>query len=374
MKIGVFGGSFDPVHTGHLLMAREAAEAAGLDKVLFMPTRVQPFKQGGAVASAQDRLAMLRAATADDPLFGVTEVETGREGVSYTIDSLLLLAGQLGEDAKLWFIVGTDMFLMVEQWHRHEELLRGFAFVALCRPGFDDGALADAAQRYRKTYGTECILAQNTRFDVSSTDIRARVGEGKSISYLVPDPVRCHIREHRLYVRQGNVDIEAIEADLRAHMKPSRLEHTMRTRSLALALAAQWGVDARKAELAALLHDIAKDSTQPGNNLGHGPEAARMAREAYGIEDEEVLNAIRYHTTGRAGMGKLELVVFLADTLEEGRCYKGVERLRGLVREDLYGGALAVLTELQDYVDRSGYERSPDSTAAITWLEGLLYN
>jgi nicotinate-nucleotide adenylyltransferase len=201
-KIGVYGGSFDPVHIGHLLMAREAAEAAGLDKVLFMPTHIQPFKQDAEVSADADRLTMLKAVTEGSALFGVTEVETQRQGVSYTIDSLELLKASLyrgGEDTEIYFILGTDMFLMLEQWHRAEELLRTFAFVALYRPGYKDEALKDAAEKYRSTYGTKVIIAENTRFDVSSTMIRSRVRDGKSIAYLVPKFVDRYIHERGLY-------------------------------------------------------------------------------------------------------------------------------------------------------------------------------
>jgi nicotinate-nucleotide adenylyltransferase len=202
VKIGVFGGSFDPVHIGHLLMAREAAEAAELDKVLFMPTFIQPFKQDAQVSAAEDRITMLRAVTESNRLFGVTEVETERQGVSYTIDSLeLLQASKEPEDGdtEIYFILGTDMFLMLEQWHRAEELLGKFAFVALHRPGYKDGELKAAAEKYRNAYGTKVVVAENTRFDVSSTMIRKRVSEGRSIAYLVPKFVDRYIHERGLY-------------------------------------------------------------------------------------------------------------------------------------------------------------------------------
>jgi nicotinate-nucleotide adenylyltransferase len=204
MKIGVYGGSFDPVHLGHLLMAREAAEAAGLDSVLFMPTHIQPFKQDAEVSADADRIAMLKAATRGNPLFTVSEVETDRKGVSYTIDSLdEIRAASAGEGegagAELYFILGTDMFLMLEQWYRAEDLLQSYAFIALYRPGYKDEALRSAAEKYRGKYGTKVIIAENTRFDVSSTMIRKRIQAGKSIAYLVPEEVDTFIREDGLY-------------------------------------------------------------------------------------------------------------------------------------------------------------------------------
>jgi nicotinate-nucleotide adenylyltransferase len=202
-KIGVFGGSFDPVHIGHLLMAREAAEAAELDKVLFMPTHIQPFKQDAQVTPDADRLAMLHAVTAGKEMFSVSEVETDRQGVSYTIDSLEEIKASYeagGTETALYFILGTDMFLMLEQWYRAEDLLRTYAFVTFSRSGHEEGALEKAAENYKSTYGTKVIIAESTRFDVSSTMIRNRVREGRSITFLVPAEVEIYVRAHGLYL------------------------------------------------------------------------------------------------------------------------------------------------------------------------------
>jgi nicotinate-nucleotide adenylyltransferase len=167
-----------------------------------MPTHIQPFKQDAKVSADADRLAMLHAVTAGQELFGVSEAETNRQGVSYTLDSLEEIQASYerdGVDAELFFILGTDMFLMLGQWHRAEELLRKFAFVTFGRSGYDDESLKEAAERYRSSYGTKVIIADSTRFDVSSTMIRKRVHEGKSIAFLVPKFVDAYIHEHGLY-------------------------------------------------------------------------------------------------------------------------------------------------------------------------------
>jgi ribosome silencing factor RsfS/YbeB/iojap len=155
-----------------------------------------------------------------------------------------------------------------------------------------------------------------------------------------------------------------------ASEEPRRYEHTLRVTEMAGQLALLNGVDADKAKIAALLHDISKDCTSPGNNLSHAGDAARLMRSAYGVEDEDILNAVRYHTTGRAGMSKLEMVIFLADTLEPTRTYDGVGRLRDLALRDLRAGTLETLKELNIYLIKNGAEPAKDSLDAIAWLEG----
>jgi putative nucleotidyltransferase with HDIG domain len=169
------------------------------------------------------------------------------------------------------------------------------------------------------------------------------------------------------------IGIPEIDEIVRARLKPSRYGHTKGTLALALELAALYGEDEDNVAAAALFHDIAKDSTKPDNNLRHGPEAADIVRDEYGVTNEDVLNAIRYHTTGRAGMSRLELIIFLADTLEPGRTYEGVERLRSLVYEDLHKGALEVLRELNIYLQKNDFEPAKDSIEAIEWLEREIY-
>jgi nicotinate-nucleotide adenylyltransferase len=197
-RIGVLGGTFDPVHYGHLLLAEGAERAAFLDKVLFMPTHIQPFKQDARVTDDADRVAMLRLAIAGDEKFEVTDVELKRGGVSYTIDSLRRLHAEYGEaEAKWFFIVGADMYLSLGKWREHDSLMREFAFVVGRRPG--QYRTEEATERYRREYGTAIVTADNAWADVSSTEIRRRVASGEDIGGLTPDPVIRYIEEHGLY-------------------------------------------------------------------------------------------------------------------------------------------------------------------------------
>jgi ribosome silencing factor RsfS/YbeB/iojap len=171
----------------------------------------------------------------------------------------------------------------------------------------------------------------------------------------------------------ANTGIDGLAGALalvRAKESPDRYEHTARVLEMAASLAERFGADEDRAMLAALFHDICKDCARPGNDLAHAGEAAGLMESEYGIGDEDILNAVRYHTTGRAHMSLLELVIFLADTLEPSRAYEGVSRLRGFVYDDIHKGALEVLRELNKYLIDSGAEPAEDSLDAIRWLEG----
>jgi HD superfamily phosphohydrolase YqeK len=152
-------------------------------------------------------------------------------------------------------------------------------------------------------------------------------------------------------------------------MSAHRYEHTQSVLRMALSMAKRFGENEDKTRLAALFHDYCKDSGAKDNNLLHGGQASDILREEYGVDDADVLNAVRYHTTGRKGMSRLEMIVFLADTLEPGRTYEGVEILRDLAFKDLETGVLRVLKELEVYLVKNGLAMTPDSVEAIEWLE-----
>ena len=198
-KIGILGGTFDPVHYGHLLLAESVREQAELDKILFMPTHIQPFKQDIPVSPDADRIMMLALALKGDKNFVVTRVEIDDPEISYTILSLEKLREELAEDTKIYFITGSDMFINIEKWHRSEDLLRQFSFIVGMRAGDSRDEVEELANRWNKDFGTEVIRTENPICEISSTDIRSRVSEKRSIRYLVPENVREYIYEANLY-------------------------------------------------------------------------------------------------------------------------------------------------------------------------------
>lgn len=180
LRIGLFGGTFDPVHHGHLIMARDVMESDKLDKVIFIPCACSPHKQGGPVASDQMRLAFLRLAVADEPGFEVSDWELKRGGVSYTIDTVLHFRVQM-PGAEFFWLVGEDQAARLESWHRIGELRELITF------------------RFMQREGAEVPGSIGRRLDLSSTEIRERIMRGASVRYLLPEPVRLEILRWGVY-------------------------------------------------------------------------------------------------------------------------------------------------------------------------------
>jgi nicotinate-nucleotide adenylyltransferase len=191
MRLGIFGGTFDPPHVGHLIVAQDAAVALDLDRVLFVPAGTPPHKRDRALTAGDIRLAMIRAATAGNGRFDVDALELERgEGPSYTVDTLRALADR-HPGAELWLLIGCDQWDEFSTWRASEEVLRLASVGVMSRGGEERGPGPESRDRVR--------FIDVTRIDVSSTEIRRRVGVGESVRYLVPDPVIEIIFRERLY-------------------------------------------------------------------------------------------------------------------------------------------------------------------------------
>ena len=187
MRTGVFGGSFDPVHRGHLWVARQAAKALQLDQVLFIPARLQPLKSGGPHAASEHRVAMLRAAVADEDGFVVDERELSRPGPSFTVDTLRALKLERPQDP-LFLLVGADAARELPRWHEVAEVQRLATIAVVPRPGGDIPLLPPSA-----------VPLAIEPLDVSATSVRSAVAGGQAIDHLVPKAVADYIASHRLY-------------------------------------------------------------------------------------------------------------------------------------------------------------------------------
>lgn len=186
MRLGIFGGSFDPPHVGHLLVGADALDALELERLVFVPAAVQPLKAGQASAAPQHRLAMVRLLAGDDARFSVDPIEIERQGLSYTVDTLAAFAERYPE-AERFFVVGTDVLASFGQWREPEKVLR-LATVAVMQRQGDSGPVPRGAVR-----------VETRRVDVSSTEIRERVRTGRTIRGFVPEAVAAYIAEQRLY-------------------------------------------------------------------------------------------------------------------------------------------------------------------------------
>jgi nicotinate-nucleotide adenylyltransferase len=213
MRIGLFGGTFDPIHWGHLRSAEEVSETFRLDRVLFIPASIPPHKTDQPTTPARDRLQMVRLAVARNPRFKVSTVEIARAGVSYSVDTIRHFARKMGKGDALFFIIGLDAFREIGSWKDFTELFPLCNFIVTSRPGSKDtdpllGTGVAVKRRfcydfkegnYRHRSGTRILFTKLADIAISASEIRARAKEGKSIRYLVPSAVETYIQKQGLY-------------------------------------------------------------------------------------------------------------------------------------------------------------------------------
>lgn len=372
-RIAVFGGSFHPVHSGHIALAKHAKEVLSLDRVLFVVDRIPPHKTLADGASDAQRVEMLRLAVANEPDFSVETLELEREGTSYTVDTLTELHAR-EPDAEFYFLMGSDMLLSFHTWRKPEEIAKLATLVCTIREG-QSGGETEAAVDLTQRYNARIILLDQVS-PLSSTEVRSRIHDAKPITGLVEAE-----QEHYIYLNgcYEPKELMPMYARLHAELKPHRMEHTAYVVQTAIALAERFHVDPKKARLAALLHDCAKsfseeqliryaDTEPPILPILHAPAGADYAKNVYGVEDEEVLRAIRLHTTGDAGMSDLEKVVYLADMIEPSRSYEGVNEIRNAT--DLNTMMRLALSRSIWYIKERNFEVHPATQRALEDLGG----
>ncbi len=196
--IGILGGTFDPIHRGHLCIAKASLDSGGMSKVLLMPAKVSPFKLGREMASEEDRLEMARLTAEQDPLIEVSRLEIEAEGVSYTFRTLNMLH-KLHPYERYWLIVGSDQFLNLESWYKGKDILEEYQIILAPRPGYRMEEIDDRIKRYTTAFGTAVRVVRNDMLDISSTEIKQKIQAGKSIRDMVIPEVEQYINEHGLY-------------------------------------------------------------------------------------------------------------------------------------------------------------------------------
>ncbi len=213
MRIGLFGGTFNPIHLGHLRAAVEVQEAFGLDRVLLVPSAHPPHKDAKDVAEALDRLEMVRLAVKRVPLLEASDVELGRPGPSYTIETLAHFQNHFGEQSAIHFIVGLDAFSEITTWKSYKQLFATAHFIVMARPGSNIKDLQGFIHRHisedyqydpmfnRFTHSQWCSIycIKVTHLDISATEIRERIRQDRSARFLVPDSVEGFIKDNELY-------------------------------------------------------------------------------------------------------------------------------------------------------------------------------
>ena len=388
-RIGIYGGTYNPPHMGHVQAAQYACQALQLDRLLMVPTNVSPHKQlADNSPTAQQRLQMVSLAAQGIPSIEASDVELRREGPSYTWQTVAAFREQY-PDAKLFLLMGTDMFLCFDSWKEPQHILKNAALAVFYRGQADEVSQINDQKQKLEAMGAEIYLVNNPVLDISSTELRRMLVLRCASEYLHPAVERL-IYNHGFYGtgrELRNLSLEQLQEAVVSLLKPNRVAHVMGCRQAAEALAKRWGADETDAARAALLHDITKALDGPhqltlSRSYGmildafssrnpktlHALTGSWVAERIFG-ENEAVVNAIASHTTGKPGMNLLEMIIYVADYMEPNRDFPGVEELRALAYSDLKAALKLGLNMTITLLRQQGREVSPESAQTLAWLK-----
>lgn len=335
MKIGVLGGTFNPFHIGHLNIVKEIDSVEHFDKVLFVPTGVSYMKTD--VLPAIHRYNMTKMSI-EGTNYEVSDIDIKRKGNTYTKDTIIDIQNMY-PGAEICFIIGTDTLYMIEKWFDYRFILSNVKLCVYQRKVDENEALDSIVERFKHEYKALIKMYDFDAIDISSSFIRNSIKSG-NVEQVKPYIASCimpYIEEHNIY---KDLTPEEIINRLQKDLKPTRITHSLGVRDMAVKLGNIYGCDIDKCERAALLHDCAKYlSTEEKidicnrwhveisevelNNpeLLHSKAGALRAAEEYGIDDPDIINAVYYHTVGKADMSLLEKIIFVSDYIEVGRTH-----------------------------------------------------
>ncbi len=351
MKIGVFGGSFDPIQKEHKNIALEAIKTLSLDKLIVVPAYVPPFKEKKKLANFDDRVEMVKLAFKDVEKVEVSMIEYNPSSPNYTYITMNELKNEYPNSA-LYLIFGEDCLLSFDRWKKPKEIAKVCSIVPFMR--CENGtSKADKNKNYKKfliecdelskKYNVEVLPMKYFSTNTSSTAVRVASIFGMELESYVESEIADYIYARHLY------NNPKVSKGLN-YLKKSRKEHSFYVTKMAISVANKYGLNEEKIILACGLHDVAKYLDKNSNELEgfdfkkyedvpnqvlHQYTGEFVARQVIGETDNDVLNAIKYHTSGRANMSMLEKVVFLSDMLEETRDFPSIKKLRKLFYEDI---------------------------------------
>ncbi len=398
MRILLYGGTFDPPHNGHLHNLTLAARRVRPDRVIVMPAGVPPHKAASRTPAAV-RLEMCQcfqqmAGSPEIPEVEICdwEIRQAQQGIKNYTDLTISMLAESYPGAKLYLAVGSDMLLSFDRWYNWQHLLKNCQLVVVSREAMDRADLLEKAAQLDPE-GGRILFADGAALPMSSSQIRARKQHGDHCADALPEFVQHIIEREGLYPimkenEHNGLTIQQAQELAKSRLSAKRYQHTENVKNMAVELANIHGADPDKAALAAWLHDTAKempkdqllqilqDNAIIKNNPAQRPEpvwhgicAEILARTQWGVTDQEVLDAVECHTTGRPGMTKLDKVLFLADMTSAERNWPGVDDLRALERKDLDAAMLAALEQTIAFVKQKGNAVDPMSAAAYDDLK-----
>lgn len=374
MKIGILGGTFDPIHNVHVEMAKAAKIQYNLDKVYLMPSAKLPHKDNNMITDSIHRINMINLAVEELENIEFSDFEMQLDEVTYTAITLEKFKDKHIDD-ELFFIMGSDSIAAFLSWFQPEKIVSLAKLLVVKRDDESADIMEEKISEIENMFNIEIGVISMNSSSISSSDIR--LNKDNNLKNLVPVKVYEYIIEHDLYKdihinRAWNVN--KIIKDLEHVLKPSRMKHTMGVAKTAKEMAESFGVNPNKAYLAGILHDCAKNLDdnrlfnmcseknipvtkfeEKSRFLLHAKIGEYLAENKYGISDKEVLSAIRWHTTGKANMSNLEKIVFCADYIEPNRyIQKNLEFLRSICNKDLDLLTYSILRDTIQYLTDKG--------------------
>lgn len=390
-KIGILGGTFDPFHKGHFMLAKTAYEQFALDEVWIMPNGNPPHKREIQQTPLEIRSEMIRRAIDKVPYMVLCEHESSETSYHFTYQTLSEFQELYPED-QFYFIIGADSLWDFPTWRKPEVIAGLCTLLVACR---DEAGILEIRQKIRELeerYQAKCLIMNSPKVDAASSEIRQMVSEGKDVSCYVGEEVFAYLKQQKLYgagekgVSMVEYDLKALQKKMKEELSEDRFEHTLGVMYTAESLAMCYGADMTKAAVAGLLHDCAKciPNTQKiklckkngleitpmeekNPSLLHAKLGAYLAEKTYGVEDPEILSAIRWHTTGKPEMSLLDMIIYLADYIEPNRdkapdlkkirklCFENIEEALYEVLEGTLG-YLSKRPEMIDPMTRNSYE------------------
>lgn len=386
MKICISGGTFDPIHKGHIEIAKIALSQFNLDKVIFMPTGNSYMKSD--VTPSIHRYNMLKLAIEGIDKFEISDLEIKRAGYTYTKDTVVFFKENYPDD-ELYFLIGTDTLFMLEKWYMPEYLFKNLIFIVAKRGDADSVA---KAEELKEKFNADIRFMHNDIIDISSTEIREEF-DNKSYdefnNRFFDKKVFEYIKENHLYKEMNDAEMITL---LSKELKESRLMHTFGVIDTATSLAKAYQADIKKCERAALLHDCAKympledmiaicernfvelnDLEKSNDSLLHAKAGACLAYEKYGIKDKEILDAIKYHTTGKPDMSLIEKIIFVSDFIEPGRTHsEKLPMYRMIAMADINLVCMNILKDTLDYLESLNEEFDPLTKETYIFYKDLI--
>ena len=358
MRIGIFGGTFNPPHIGHLKIANAIADKLKLQKVLIIPAAIPPHKEAHDLASGEDRLKMCEMTFGGNHRYLISDLELRRAGRSYSYDTLCALKKKYPED-ELFMIVGSDMLESFNTWFRYKDIL---SMCTLCAASRESDFKVNLEKIFEKDEIKKVMFIDIDVTEMSSTQVRKAITDGRDTKGLLVPQVSDYIKRKGLYTLNVPEKYKDYDNLLKKKLDEHRYVHSLGVAKSARMLAEIYGEDSEKAYFAGLMHDVTKNTPYDeqlqimqksgiiltpcelnNKKLWHAISGSAYLKNELKIEDEDVLSAVRWHTTGRENMTKFEKIIYVADLISPERKYPDVEEVRRLSKLSLEEAMLHIL-------------------------------